>query len=206
MLPSRAGVCVSLPIFLLLFLPLPAVSFGAQLKYFGNAENAFDVTDPVGSAWDELYPEFRGGPYLILDWRDAGDGLLDFPDTVRMSEPDSSCSCHGVVDVTMTLKVKLAASSSVICFWNWDQMQGGQPLVQPVCTWWNEVHPEFGTAHHIIGWCDNGSAGLDSSDVITVDGAGEYLIVGIRTGLVTEPINECATDVATWGKIKSLYR
>ncbi len=40
------------------------------------------VTDPVGTDWHEIYPDFCSGPYRIVGWNDNGDGVLSFCDII----------------------------------------------------------------------------------------------------------------------------
>ena len=201
MSPSRAALSA-----FLLILAVPAVCSGVELNYFGSFDGVLEVEDPTGSKWNEIYPNLRNGPYTILDWKDCGDDVLSFSDTLSMEHSALGVSCHQVVDVTITLELKLAPDDSVVYIWNWDWLNGGEPLIQPANTWWNELRPGFGSVHHIDDWTDNGSGVLDSSDLVVVDGAGQFLVEGVRTGMVTEPVRECAIDVSTWGEIKSLYR
>lgn len=185
----------------------PALCLGDDLTYFDATNSLIDPTKPVGTQWHELYPNYCQGPYTITGWKDNGDGVLSPCDTLSMDNPGGGSSCHHVVDVTITLELtRLLPPDVAPHFWDWNYTAGGIPLVEPVCTWWNEIYPEFGREFHIAGWTDNGSGLLDSCDLVVDDLGAQYHVEGVHTDMVTEPADQCAAEFSTWGGIKSLYR
>jgi len=185
----------------------PQVALAVDSTFFDATNSIIDPTDPVGTQWHELYPNFCSSPYTILGWADNGNGVLDSCDVIAMENPDGTTSCHHVVLVTYTLELtRLNPPDQEPHFWDWDVKEEGDPLTDPVCTWWTEVYPEHGDKFHIQAWEDNESGVLDLCDGIVDDAGAQYHVEGVHTDMVTEPADECAIDISTWGRIKSLFR
>lgn len=182
----------------------------ADSTYYDATNSIIDVNNPVGTRWHELHPNYCTSPYEITDWKDNGDGELSYCDTIDMTyDPDGAdpqTSTEHVVEVTYTLEVIWAAEPGEPHFWDWQSAQGGEPITQPVCTWWMEVYPGFGDEWHIAAWEDNGSGELDFCDFIVDDLGGQWHVEGVHTDIVTEPVPGTATDPSTWGRVKSFFR
>jgi len=186
---------------------IPAGSSGDLLTYFDATNSQIDLANPVGTQWHELYPSYCQAPYTITGWKDNGDGVLSYCDTLAMTDPAGLPMCVHVVDVTITIELTRVSPPDIVPhFWDWYHAAGGEPLTMPVCTWWTEIYPAFGSEFHIAGWEDNGSGSLDFCDFIVDDGGAQFHVEGVHTDMVTEPAGQCATGPSTWGKIKSLYR
>ena len=185
----------------------PAISPAVDLTYFDATNSLIDPSNPVGTQWHELYPNYCRAPYTITGWKDNGDGVLSFCDTLSMTNPEGFGMCVHVVDVTITLELTRVNPPDVVPhFWDWIYGMGGEPLPAPVCTWWSEIYPDFGSEFHIAGWDDNGSGMLDFCDLVFDDAGASYHVEDVHTDMVTEPADECAVDPGTWGRIKTLFR
>ena len=182
-------------------------SVSAQDSTFFHAINSIiDPTQPVGTQWHELYPNFCTQPYEITGWADNGDGYLSYCDILAMHNPDSTTSCHHVLIVTYTLELtRLNPPDQDLHFWDWKVTDGVDPLTEPVCTWWTEVWPHTGEQFHIEAWEDNQSGTLDFCDGIVDNYGAQYHVEDVHTDMVTEPADECVTDPSTWGRIKTLF-
>jgi hypothetical protein len=197
-----------LPLALLVSLAVvPAASLAADLLYLDATNSLIDTAHPVGTQWHELFPTYCQQPYTITGWKDNGDGILSYCDTLAMTNPQGLPICQHVVDVTITLELTRAAPPDAYPhFWDWDHASGGDPLVHPVCTWWVEIYPDKDLDFHIQAWEDNESGVLDFCDWIVDDAGAQYHVEGVHTDMVTEPADQCALDRSTWGRIKVLYR
>ncbi len=196
-------------IFLLSILILAASQASAQVDttYFDATNSLIDTSNPVGTRWHQLYPNFCLAPYTITGWDDNGDGELSYCDVIAMENPDGTTECHHVLEVTITLELtRVEPPDTEPHYWDWNEDAGGDPLSDPVCTWWIEIHPEFGEEFHIVWWEDNGNGILDFCDFVGDESGAQYHVEGVHTDMVTEPADECATHMATWSRIKLLYR
>jgi len=186
-------------------LAAPAWVCGTDFSYFHAINSIIDPTHPVGTQWHQLFPNYCRQPYTITGWKDNGDGQLSFCDTLSMTNPEGLTECVHVVDVTITLELtKVNPPDGFTHYWDWTHL--GDPLDQPVCTWWEEIYPDKGAEFHIAGWEDNGSGGLDFCDGIIDDSGAQYHVEGVHTDMTTEPADQCSSDFTTWGRIKGLYR
>ena len=193
--------------FVALVVAAPGPSLGEALTYFDATNSLIDISNPVGTAWHQLYPNYCLAPFTITGWKDNGDGVLSYCDTLSMTDPGGLPQCHHVVDVTITLELTpITVPDGFPHYWDWNHSAGGEPLTMPICTWWEEIYPDLGLEFHIAGWIDNGSGQLDSCDVVINDAGAQYHVEGVHTDLVTEPADECAAEIDTWGRIKALYR
>jgi hypothetical protein len=192
---------------LLVALSVPAFAAGGDTTYFDATNSIIDRSNPVGTQWHELYPNFCQSPYTILAWADNGNGYLDSCDVIEMQNPDLTTSCHHVVEVTYTLELtQVAPPGPEPLFWDYIYEDGKDPLTDPVCTEWVQIYPELGVPFHIATWEDNESGELDLCDQITDDAGYVYHVEGVHTDMVTEPEPECPTDATTWSTIKALYK
>jgi len=190
---------------LLLVSSLPA--WTVDLKYYDATNSLIDLENPVGTQWHELYPNYCTAPYTITDWKDNGDGILSPCDTIVMQGPDLSESCEHVVEVTYTLELTPLQDPVIDTWWDFTEHgTGGDPLIEPVCSYWVEVYPEFGLEWHINGWEDNGSGVLDSCDVVVDDTGLSFHVEGVHTDIVTEPSEGCPIRPSTWSRLKRLFR
>ena len=181
-------------------------TFSADSTYYDATNSLIDVSNPVGTQWHELHPNYCTGPYTLIDWRDSGDQVLSYCDTVLMQAPDMTESWQHVVEVTYTVELMPLLEPIIDNFWDYKyHEQAGDPLVEPVCSWWVEIYPDFGIERHIVGWEDNGSGDLDFCDTVVDQFGFAYHVEGVHTDMVTEPLGGSATDQSTWSKIKALF-
>jgi hypothetical protein len=189
-----------------LFLGTQALAQG-DTTYFDATNSIIDRTDPVGTQWHELYPDYCDAPYTITAWADDGDGILDSCDVIAMEDPQGQPECHHVIEVTYTLELTpVGGEPTDLHYWDWDPGKGGEPLTDPVCTWWTEIYPWTREEFHIVYWEDNGSGELDFCDIVFDNFDGQWHVEGVHTDMVTEPEDDCPVDPTTWSRVKSLYR
>ncbi len=196
-------VWLSLLVMILLFLKeVGAVDY----TYYDATNGIIDLANPVGTEWHELYPNYCLRPFTLSEWKDNGDGILSPCDTIVMETWDLRY-CEHVVQVTYTLELT-PLQDPVVDTW-WDFTEHGQqvdPLIQPICSYWVEIHPEFGREFHISDWVDNGTDRLDSCDIIIEDSGLSFHVEGVHTDIVTEPSEGCPVESSTWTRIKQLFR
>ena len=179
----------------------------SDTTYFDATNSIIDRTDPVGTQWHELYPNYCQAPYTITGWADNGNGILDSCDVISMTNPDGEPECHHVIEVTVTLELLLVEPPGTEPnYWDATEDPGDEPITQPVCTWWVGIYPDHGIDFHIVGWEDNGSGYLDVCDYVYDHYGNGWHVEGVHTDMVTEPEEGCAADLSTWSKIKQLFR
>jgi hypothetical protein len=174
--------------------------------YFDATNSIIDRTNPVGTQWHQLYPNYCLGPYTITGWADNGNGVLDSCDVISMQDPTGLTECHHVIEVTITLELTPIDTPTDVSYWDAQEDPGDEPITEPVCTWWIGIYPDFGVEFHIVGWEDNGNGYLDFCDFVYDAAGGGWHVEGVHTDMVTEPEDGCPTDPSTWSKIKQLFR
>ncbi len=198
LLPAAAILCLLLP---------GQVLAVTDTTYFDATNSIIDRSNPVGTQWHELYPNYCQAPYTITGWADNGNDVLDSCDVISMTNPEGEPECHHVIEVTITLELTpIELPGADPSYWDAMKDPGDEPITEPVCTWWVEIYPDFGVEFHIIEWGDNGNGYLDFCDYIYDDHGGGWHVEGVHTDMVTEPRDECATAPSTWSKIKQLFR
>lgn len=186
--------------------PAGSLALSVDSTYYDATNSLIDISNPVGTQWHELHPDYCTGPYTLIDWKDNGDQVLSHCDTVLMQAPDMTESWEHVVEVTYTVELMPLQEPIIENFWDYDyHEQGGDPLIEPVCSWWVEIYPDFGIKRHITSWEDNQSGSLDFCDTVTDNFGVSYHVEGVHTDMVTEPPGGSATDRSTWSKIKALF-
>jgi hypothetical protein len=145
--------------------------------------------DPTGTLWHELWPNFCK-LWVLEEWRDNGDGILSFCDTIKFKNPamDSIIWKH-IEEVTGTIK----AYDGIDTFY-FDYMCGNpnvDHITDPIGTYWHEIVPTFCLRWVCTGWSDNGNGYLDSCDYFDL-----MLIDGPDSGLVmTYHVEAWETDI-----------
>jgi hypothetical protein len=150
-----------------------------HLKYLHSEVGLFNLTDPIGTQWHELWPFFCK-EYHLSSWNDtSGDGVLSRCDWVDMYEkPDGEVKWYHVEEVTITLY--LTPAVNVLIENGFGKVQLGEPmyieleggynptvLTAPNCTQWHEIYPNFCTRYHLSDWADTNSTDkLDPCDYI----------------------------------------
>lgn len=155
---------------------VPYPSLPPNVKYLHSTGGLFNLTEPLGTQWHELWPIFCR-EYHLSSWEDNGDGVLSYCDTINMYEkPDGELRPYHVEEVTITLVVAptyagTAPPPSPDEFM-YIELVGGYnetALGEPVYTLWHEIYPNFCTTYNFTGWDDNGSLVLDYCDSILLE-------------------------------------
>jgi hypothetical protein len=128
----------------------------SNVKYLHCTVGLFNLTDPIGTQWHELWPIFCR-EYHLSSWNDtSGDGVLSRCDRIDMYEkPDGELRPYHVENVTITLRVKNIETDDPSMY---IELEGGyNPTVlqAPECTYWHEIYPNFCTRYHLSGWPDD---------------------------------------------------
>jgi len=153
-----------------------------ELKTQEFEEMYHALKHPNGTWWHEIYPYYS----CILELT-RWDWQLDD-------------NCNGVLDVC-----------DYIWLINWSKPEPGTPeryhvedvcydiilnkkIMDPVCTYWHELHPTYGNRYHIIGWEDNGDTLLSPCDNVnmTLQPAGatnEYHVDNVTLTLLVSSID-----------------
>jgi len=178
-----------------------------HLIYLHAEDGLFNLTDPVGTQWHELWPFFCH-EYYLSSWNDtSGDGILSHCDWVDMYEkPDGAVKPYHVEEVTITLNVTPARNHVVDeVYLPLESPLGGAPkpmyielkggydlavLTAPNSTRWHEVYPVFCQEYQIIAWNDTGNppSELGYCDYVLLMPQGPY-------DLLTCPLDE---DFSYW--------
>jgi len=148
----------------------------ADVKYLHSTVGLFNLTDPIGTQWHELWPIFCRD-YHLSSWEDNGDGILSYCDTIDMYEkPDGELRPYHVEEVTITLVVAPTSgpraggpSPAQLMYL---ELVGGfneTALGEPIGTLWHEIYPNFCTTYNLTGWDDNNSSVLDFCDSILLE-------------------------------------
>jgi hypothetical protein len=141
--------------------PPPAIHLDAEPPIL------IDLTDPVGTEWHELYPEYCNS-YRLSSWEDTdGNGVLDYCDQIKLANLDTGAVAdYHVEGVTVTIKVtNLQTDETMYVEFEGDIDEF--PFTAPICTMWHEVYPEYCRWYHLSSWEDtDGSGHLNYADVI----------------------------------------
>ncbi len=173
-----------------------------------HSNSLIDLSDPICTDWDELWPDF-GGQYHVDGWNDTGEpfGELSPCDQVEVLDMKmNETSWWHVDEVTVTLNLRLLPEPANYTIYL--ESEGGfseyeSCLQQPVNTSWCEVYPVFSNRYNVKWWGDgDNSTRLSPSDVvILVD-----KVTGNWTGWWVEQV---ATDiVVSLGPVRllNIYR
>ena len=141
--------------------PPPAIHLDAEPPVL------IDLTDPVGTEWHELYPEYCNR-YRLSSWEDTdGNGVVDYCDEIKLTNLDTGAMAeYHVEGVTVTIKVMNKQTNETM----YVEFEGDIdefPFTQPVCTMWHEVYPEYCRWYHLSSWEDTDMSGhINPSDQI----------------------------------------
>jgi hypothetical protein len=172
-----------------------------------SSNDLIDLSQPVCSLWENI--PWTGQSYHHYEWMDNGSGVLDSCDIIALENVQTHyCWWHHVEDVTVTLTVELLPGSGEIYleYEGWHDQDS--VVVEPVCTWWHEIYPNYCNTYHLIHWDDNNGTGyLDSCDCVYFHDAPEEgrHVVDVGTGMTITEIGPSAIEGTTWGRLKALY-
>jgi hypothetical protein len=121
------------------------------IEYKGPFDTMYNIkTNPIETLWHEVYPEYSN-VFSIVAWEDNCNGVLSYCDVLTlldMQTQDMSTWHVEELSIDMILNEK---------------------ITQPVCTYWDELHPQFGNIYHIIEWTDDGDMLLSPRDKVYLD-------------------------------------
>ena len=145
-----------------------------NVKYL-HSHGLFNLTDPIGTQWHELWPFFCK-EYHLSSWNDtSGDGRLSYCDWIYMYEkPDGELRDYHVEEVTITLFVTPGRDAAGFGTNGLPQpmyieLEGGYDpgvLTQPLDSEWHEIYPVFCWEYRLVDWVDNTNSTLDYCDYI----------------------------------------
>jgi hypothetical protein len=123
----------------------------SNLKYLHSTGGLFNLTEPLGTQWHELWPIFCR-EYHLSSWNDtSGDGVLSHCDWIDMYEkPNGEVKPYHVEEVTITLNVTHNETQETMYI----ELEGGynaSVLMNPIDTQWHEIHPVFCTQYQLSG-------------------------------------------------------
>jgi len=105
---------------------------------------------PVCTLWHEVWSIYSN-VWHIIDWKDNGNGVLDVCDSI-------------------TLNLIRGTIPPGIYNWHVDGVSNDlilrEKIMDPRCTWWHEIHPNYCEWWHVTSWEDNGDGMLSPSDQI----------------------------------------
>jgi len=133
-----------------------------NVKYLHCTDGLFNLTDPIGTQWHELWPIFCR-EYHLSSWEDNGDGILSYCDRIDMYEkPDGAVKWYHVEEVTITLFVTFSGQIE----WleevpepMYIEYEGGYNLTilkNPLFTQWHEIYPVFCREYELVNMQDSG--------------------------------------------------
>ena len=176
----------------------------AHFSYLHSTGGLFNLTDPIGTQWHELWPFFCK-EYHLSSWNDtSGDGVLSHCDWIDMYEkPAGALERYHVEEVTITLVV--TREDMVVV----DELVGnglGKPpaaelmyielkggynssvLTNPIGTVWHEIYPNFCKTYNLTGVATDNGGELGYCDYID--------LMDKATGEVTvHHVEEVAIDI-----------
>jgi len=156
--------------------------------HFTGPELVDPISTPVCTSWHELYPEYSQSWHLT-DWEDHGDGLLSPCDQISMTNINTEkVEWYHVDRITYTLNLSSMEEPSLRMFVEFKGPPEVDPILNPVCTFWHEVYPNYSNVYHII----NASGPLEPCTTISL----EQWINGTSTGNITIwHVDGVATDI-----------
>jgi hypothetical protein len=155
-------------------------------KYLHSTDGLFNLTDPIGTQWHELYPLFCR-EYHLGSWNDTnGDGFLSPSDQIDMyQKPDGEVRWYHVDEVTITLFLTPLERGEPMYI----EYEGGYNLTilkNPVGTQWHEIYPVFCREYELMEWDPR----------VELDFCYEILLRDKETGLDSNwHVEEVAVDI-----------
>jgi hypothetical protein len=122
------------------------------IEYKGPFETMYNVkTDPIETLWHEIYPTYCP-VYEIVEWEDNCNGVLSYCDYLTLIDPENP---------------------QIPSYWHVEELSIdlilNEKITDPTCTYWNELHPQFGNIYHIIDWTDDGDMLLSPRDEVYLE-------------------------------------
>jgi len=101
------------------------------VEYKGPYEKIYD---PTCTLWHEVWPLYSN-VYHVINWKDNGNGYIDFCDYVQLA------SIPGI-----WWHVVQYATDIIL----------REKIMDPKCTWWHEIYPNYCNWYHLTSWMDHG--------------------------------------------------
>jgi len=171
-------------------------------EYDHNIDGYLPVDgDPTGTTWHELHPNYCD-LWHTDEWRDNGDGILSFCDTLKFSgvgAVDSVLWKH-VEEVTGTVVLVPPTGGDT----TYMEMMCGRPSAEtltraegPLGTIFHEIYPTFSRRYLWQGWGHNGNQILDAGDQMSLRSIQPpdsgavffYIVVDWQTDIMTTIID-----------------
>jgi hypothetical protein len=160
------------------------------IEFKGPPERYDDVLfNPVCTLWHEVDPGFYQNVFHILNWVDNLNGILDYCDDILLNMTRGTwpgyIGWYHVDGVSNDLILR-------------------EKIMDPICTWWHEVYPEYCTWRHITSWEDIGYPYEQLSPGDQIDMTDEYgNVTWYFVDRVTLTINvTLGPDFREWMKIE----
>ena len=90
---------------------------------------------PVNTYWHQVWPIYSNVTQCT-DWWDDQDGVVDYCDYLEMTDVRTQNVTYWHIE---------EVSNDIILRWK---------MMNPICTWWHEIHPNYCTWHHLTSWED----------------------------------------------------
>jgi len=156
-----------------------------------------NLSEPVCTQWDELYPEYSRS-YHLQSWYDTNlDGRLTPSDYIDLWDKDHQWKVRPyfwhVDDITVTLKVYEINTKETMYIELKDGWVRYERVIKlPKGTQWHEVYPNYSRQYYLEKWYDNCNAKLSYCDrIILRDEAtgeqAEYHVLEAKTDLIISP-------------------
>jgi hypothetical protein len=156
-----------------------------------------DLTKPVCTQWQELYPEYSR-QYHLQSWHDTNlDGRLSPSDYIDLWDEDHQWKVRPyfwhVDDITVTMRVtKINTAETMYVEFEGGWAEYDRVIVLPECTQWHEVYPTYCRRYHLEKWFDNCDSKLSYCDRIILRDKdtgerAEYHVEEVKTDLIISP-------------------
>ena len=111
------------------------------VEFKGPPERSIDVLyNPNCTYWHEVWSIYSN-VYHIINWTDNGDGILSFCDYIDLN------LTQGAIPPGIYRWHVDGVSNELILRWK---------MMNPICTWWHEIYPNYCGWHHLASWEDSG--------------------------------------------------
>jgi len=138
----------------------------------GSGPIPIDLTDPVGTTWHELYPNYCND-WVLVGWTDNTDGKLSTSDQIEMLDETGWVYEFHVDSVTTTIHWTFKPDGT--------SPPSGDPahaepdetypirvegfMADPIGSVWHQIYPDYCRQFRITSWEDNNPNGVfDPSD------------------------------------------
>jgi len=142
--------------------------YGAAPPTYLSSTAAFDPTDPVGSTWHELYPNYCNN-LVMTSHTDNGDGALSASDQVDfLNETDGYTYWYHVDAVTVTIHWTFKTPVTGLGDgepYEPNSIEVTDGIPNPIGTTWHQLYPDYSREFVITSHEDSdGDGALDPSE------------------------------------------